>query len=152
MLSETSKFELIDFLESISLAKTKSFVPLVLVTTDSPQDLLNLLPEDIKSQTATLKVPLSSENPNEFVELLASLVEHRKYLLIEIANAVSDGDYVVLDRLSKDGVVDMSESVAGDSIEKKMSQDSLVILVGERSVLESQHGNLVNLSSYILEL
>lgn len=111
-------------------------------------NLQNFISEDQKADSVFIEY--KAENPESATSDIIKNLESKKYIFIKFVGYLSPETFSFLESISKNGWADVN---TGENIERyNLPQDSHVILVSERKFIESQYGNLNNLTTYILDL
>ncbi|MBP7927553.1 hypothetical protein KAZ57_00175 [Patescibacteria group bacterium] len=151
MLDKTDQIILLDFIRSVAESKLKdNFIPLVVIATKENDSLLQYFPPQAQEKAGVIRI--ETQGYSTILDNLKDLATHKQYILIEITGPIPDEIYTQLQNLGSRGQIDITETVGGESFGMTIPQDTLVIISGTRKLLESQQDNLINLSSYFMEI
>lgn len=149
MKENGTKIVVSNFLENLPNSFPGSRVCILNLT--SSQSIDKLLSPDVYGRSEFIKIQDQSEVQETLLKIANSLKE-KKYIFINFRVVIPQEIYLQLLNLSERGLVDFYDDKSGKRVTEVLDDESHIILVSERKFIETQHGNLNNLSTQILDL
>jgi len=113
-------------------------------------NLSSFVPSNIKEKSIIID---SKENDSsEIVDSLSSGLKSGNFVFLRFIGYLPKVLFDILESISKQGYFDVLKEDGTSLRRHTVASDSHVILVSERKFVESQYGNLNNLTTYVLDL
>lgn len=113
-------------------------------------NLSAFIPENIKDKSKI--VELKEDSGPEIITDLSNSLKSANFVFLKFVGYLPKNVFDVLGSISQQGYFDIKQDSEKLPTRHVVSAESHVILVSERKFIESQWGNLNNLTTYVLDL
>jgi len=113
-------------------------------------NLSSFIPENIKSKSKIIET--NEDLGPEIIDDLANGLKNNNFVFLRFVGYLPKQVFDILGSISQQGYFDVLQGGDRQLFRHTLSRDSHVILVSERKFIESQWGNLNNLTTYVLDL
>lgn len=114
------------------------------------ENLKDIIEDDIVGDSVFIKVD-GSDTEKVLVDLAAA-VKNNRYIFVSFTQGLDQKLFSQLELLSNHGWIDFQSSDDGLLVKETLKENAHVFLVSERKFIETQYGNLNNLTTQILNL
>ncbi len=137
-----------DFINSSKVDHSKTGSTISIILCNKPSIIVDIVHAYYgKSGSVLIKVNRNT-NPND---LLASMFPQKKAIFLSIKEAISNDLYQFLKNIAENKQI-ITIDISGNPVVVPTSSKNHLFIVSKKETLESQHGNLINLSVNVLDV
>ena len=139
-----------DFLND--LTSTTSGVKIAVLNIRRNVNTQSLLDEETRQRSVFIQIDNDKIGTEELKAKLAEEFASKDFVFLNFSGYLSTEIFVLLEGIHKNGWIDINKN--GKDVPDRVGSSRAVnlILVSERKFVESQHGNLNNLTTHVLDL